>query len=94
MAQPPWTHSTALGGEFYYNPRTDEIVMKTGQHFARPRQMMEVPSPCHSNTAARHQGLPIVFLSLAAGNKSYQIVQDLQVPEVCLKGPQVGLQPA
>jgi hypothetical protein len=39
MAQPPWTHSTALGGEFYYNPRTDEIVMKTGQHFARPRQM-------------------------------------------------------
>jgi hypothetical protein len=39
MSQPPWTHSTSLGGEFYYNPRTDEIVMRNGQHFARPRQM-------------------------------------------------------
>jgi hypothetical protein len=38
-SQPPWTDSPALGGHYYYNPRTDEIVMKSGQHFPRPQQM-------------------------------------------------------
>jgi hypothetical protein len=47
-SQPPWTHSTALGGQFYYNPRTDEIVMKSGQHFPRPRQM---PARCLVSSA-------------------------------------------
>jgi hypothetical protein len=42
-SQPPWTNSTVLGGEFYYDPQTDEIVMRDGRRFHRPRHM-----PAHS----------------------------------------------
>jgi hypothetical protein len=35
-SQPPWHDSPSLGGEYYYNPQTDEVVLKDGRRFARP----------------------------------------------------------
>jgi hypothetical protein len=35
----PWTNSPLLGGDFYYNPQTDEIVMKNGRRVPRPPYM-------------------------------------------------------
>jgi hypothetical protein len=35
-SQPPWHNSASLGGEYFYNPETDEVVLKTGQRIARP----------------------------------------------------------
>jgi hypothetical protein len=36
---PPWQHSASLGGDFYYDPRTDEVVLRDGRRFPRPRQV-------------------------------------------------------
>ena len=32
----PWQRSDSLGGEYLYNPRTDEIILKNGPRYARP----------------------------------------------------------
>ena len=37
--QPPWQHNLALGGDFIYRPRSDEIILKTGRTFVRPRNI-------------------------------------------------------
>jgi hypothetical protein len=36
---PPWRYSKVLGGEYIYNPDTDEVALKTGQRFARPQHV-------------------------------------------------------
>jgi hypothetical protein len=41
-SQPPWHNSRTFGGEYYYNPKTDEVVLKDGRRFSRPRH---VPIP-------------------------------------------------
>ena len=54
---PPWQYSSSLGGEYIWNPQTDEIVMKTGERLARPRHL-----PRDSLRPARYEGaLPVPF---------------------------------
>jgi len=54
-AQLPWLNSPAIGGEFIYRPKTDEIVLRNGHHYARPRQIQ-----ANSLRAATYDGpLPI-----------------------------------
>lgn len=36
QSQPPWQHSEALGGKFWYKPSTETIVLQGGQRFSRP----------------------------------------------------------
>jgi hypothetical protein len=36
---PPWQYSSSLGGEYIWDPQTDEIIMKTGHRLARPRHL-------------------------------------------------------
>lgn len=36
QSQPPWQHSEALGGKFWYKPSTDTIVLQGGRQFSRP----------------------------------------------------------
>jgi hypothetical protein len=51
VAQPPWTSSATLGGDFVYLPQTDEIALKNGERYARPRHV-----PAKSLDGARYDG--------------------------------------
>jgi hypothetical protein len=53
--QPPWTNSSLFGGEFIYQPKSDEIVLKNGRRYQRPQSL-----PVNSLTNASYDGpLPI-----------------------------------
>lgn len=72
--QPPWQHSPALGGEFVYRPRTDEIILKTGRTFARPRH-----TSIESLQHARYEG-PLG--SPHRGNRPLEIIPKSDVEVV------------
>jgi hypothetical protein len=50
VAQPPWTYSAALG-EFVYLSQSDEIALRDGSRYARPRHI-----PAKSLDSARYNG--------------------------------------
>lgn len=61
----PWQYNASLGGEYLYNPRTDEIILKNGVRYTRPprlsketlsRAAYDVPLPGyqHHRTAQTH----------------------------------------
>lgn len=53
---PPWKFSQLFGGEFIWDPRTDEIVMRTGQRFARPPNILQ-----EALRPASYEGLPFQY---------------------------------
>lgn len=64
---PPWQYSTQLGGEYIWNPQTDEIVMKTGQRYARPRHLTR-----DSLARASYEGaLPFQYVGSPSSNSGY-----------------------
>lgn len=65
-AQPPWTNSSALGGDFIYLPRTDEIALRNGDRYARPKHV-----PAKSLDGARFDGhLPFFYSGTPPGDGS------------------------
>jgi len=65
-AQPPWTNSPTLGGEFINLPRTDEIALKNGDRYARPKHV-----PAKSLDGARFDGnLPFLYSGTPPGDGS------------------------
>lgn len=67
MPTPPWTYSKKLGGEFVWNPRTDEIVLKDGRRYPRPRTL-----PTDSLSSARYEEpLPFQYTGSPPGKGSH-----------------------
>lgn len=62
VAQPPWTKSSALGGEYIYLPQTDEIALKNGTRYARPQHV-----PAKSLDGARFD-LPFIYSGTPPGD--------------------------
>lgn len=67
----PWQRSDSLGGEYLYNPRTDEIILKNGTRYARPPNV-----PRNILLRAAYDGpLPAFQPQLLSQTQSYQIQQ-------------------
>jgi hypothetical protein len=56
VPQLPWVNSPQLGGDYIYNPRSDEIILRDGRRCARPRSI-----PVNSLRPASYDG-PIPHL--------------------------------
>jgi hypothetical protein len=70
LAQPPWTKSSALGGEYIYLPQTDEIALKNGTRYARPQHI-----PAKSLDGARFD-LPFIYSGTPPGDGSSNYLLD------------------
>jgi hypothetical protein len=72
VAQLPWTSSLALGGEFVYLSRTDEIALKNGNRYARPQHV-----PAKSLDSAKFEGpLPFVYSGTPPGDDGSYVLEN------------------